>query len=207
MKFPDLIFVFESITLLIALFQFKKYKSNFYTFFILFVFFACLTELLGSLLSDGKTSTVWLYNIYTFFEFTSILGIYFFLNNGKNSKQIIILLAVIFYIIYGLSFKFVKLQNYTVIILPFFATPFMFLYLKHLLNSNQIINYKKELPFWLTVGFLIYYIGTVPFFSLLYIGGMRNRILFTLLTSIVLIMHIVFMGSLLWSKPTQKLSS
>lgn len=169
-----------------------------------YIIFAVIAEIGGKILDNGINSTLWWFNIYTFFEFSSIFGFYYFLTKNKLSKKIIVLVSFIFYVIYTLSFIYIKLQNYTVVILPFFIVPFMFMYLKELLNSNRITDYKKEIPFWLTVGFLFYYIGTVPFFSLLYIGGMYNRILFTLLTIIVIVMNIIFMGGLLWSKSIQK---
>ena len=83
----------------------------------------------------------------------------------------------------------------------------MFLYLQKLLNSSKIMNYKKVLPFWLTVGFLIYYLASVPFFSLQYLFGLYDRLLFTLLSAVVIIMHLIFIVSLIWIRPIQKSSS
>lgn len=200
----DGIHILELLTLIMAIYYWRKFQSFFFSSFIAFVLFALIVEILGIIFLKKKINSYWIYNIYTFFEFLAIIGIYYNLNKDYKSKKIIIWLSVIFYIIYFISFKFTDLQYYTVIMLPFFTTPFMFLYLKELLNSDNIINYKKEFPFWLTVGFLIYYLGTVPFFTLQYIVGLKDRILFTLLGVIVVIMHVVFIVGMVWSKPTQK---
>jgi hypothetical protein len=199
----DLVIFFEISSLVLTIIFFKKYKSSFYFYFISYLVFAILADAIGELYRGSNN--YWVYNIYTFFEFTSVLGIYYFLSKKQLSKKIIIYISIIFYGIYLLSFKYTSIQNYSVILLHFFILPFLFLYFQQLLYSNKILNYKKELPFWLTVGLLIYYLGTVPFISLMYLGGLRNRILFVVPSMIVLIMHLIFMASLIWSKPTQKL--
>ncbi len=202
LKFGDIVFVIEILSIVLSLRCLPKFKKTYYYFFIAFLVFAVLFETLGMVLKGNDN--YWIYNIYTFFEFSSLVGIYYYLNTSVKSKKIIIFLSIIYYIIYFISFKYVVLQKYTVIILPFFVVPFMFLYLQKLLNSSKIMNYKKVLPFWLTVGFLIYYLASVPFFSLQYLFGLYDRLLFTLLSAVVIIMHLIFIVSLLWIKPIQK---
>ncbi|AOW18385.1 hypothetical protein LPB03_13395 [Polaribacter vadi] len=205
LKFGDIVFVIEILSIILSLRYFPKFKKTYYYFFIAFLVFAVLFETLGMLVKGNNN--YWVYNIYTFFEFSSLIGVYYFLNTSTKSKKIIIVLSIIYYIIYFISFKYVVLQKYTVIILPFFVVPFMFLYLQKLLNSSKIMNYKKVLPFWLTVGFLIYYLASVPFFSLQYLFGLYDRLLFTLLSAVVIIMHLIFIVSLIWIRPIQKSSS
>ena len=202
LKFGDIVFVIEILSIILSLRYLPKFKSTYYYFFIAFLVFAVLFETLGMLIKGNNN--YWIYNIYTFFEFSSLIGIYYFLNTSVKSKKIIIVLSIIYYIIYFISFKYDVLQKYTVIILPFFVVPFMFLYLQKLLNSSKIMNYKKVLPFWLTVGFLIYYLASVPFFSLQYLFGLYDRLLFTLLSAVVILMHLIFIVSLIWIKPIQK---
>jgi len=198
----DLGIYFESLSLLLALLNVKKLGSKYFYFFIGYLCFALLFETIGNI--NFGANTYWIYNIYTFFEFLCVAGIYYTLMETSKSKKIILILSGIFYTIYFLSFIYVKLQNYTVILIPFFVVPFMFMYLKNLLNSKKIINFKKVFPFWITVAFLIYYIASVPFFSLQYLYGLRDRLLYTLLSVIVILMHLILSGGLLWSRPTQK---
>ena len=205
LKFGDIVFIIEILSIVLSIRYLPKFKRTYYYFFIAFLVFAVLFETLGMLFRGNDN--YWIYNIYTFFEFSSLIGVYYFLNTSAKSKKIIIVLSIIYYIIYFTSFKYVALQKYTVIILPFFVVPFMFLYLQKLLNSSKIMNYKKVLPFWLTVGFLIYYLASVPFFSLQYLFGLYDRLLFTLLSAVVIIMHLIFIVSLIWIKPIQKSSS
>lgn len=198
----DLVIYLEGLSFFLSILFIKHYKSIYFYFFIAYLFFAVFFETIGTI--THGTNNYWIYNIYTFFEFLSVVGIYYFLMETSQSKKVIISLSLIFFIVYFFSFVYKELQSYTILLIPFFAVPFMFLYLKNLLNSTKIINYKKVFPFWITVSFLIYYIASVPFFSLQYLFGLQNRLLFTLLSIIVILMHLIFIGSLLWSKPTQK---
>lgn len=198
----DLGIYFEGLNVFLSILFFKYYKNTYYYYFVTYLVFATLFDLIGRI--NFGENTYWIYNIYTFFEFICVAGIYYSLMETPKSKKIILILSGIFYSIYFLSFIYVKLQTYTVLLIPFFVVPFMFMYLKNLLNSKKIINFKKVLPFWITVAFLIYYLASVPFFSLQYLYGLRDRLLFVLLSIIVFLMHIILTTGLLWSKPTQK---
>lgn len=200
--FQDNIIYLEIVSLLLSLIFINKFKSKQYYFFISYLIFAIAADFIGGLITES--SDAWVYNIYTFFEYTSVAGIYYFLNNKPYSKKVIIYVSILFYFIYGISFIYIPLQRYTVIILHFFVVPFLFLYFQELLNSKKITNYKKELFFWITVGLLIYYFGTLPFITLSFIGRLQNKILWTIPAVILLIMHLIFMASFIWVRKIQK---
>lgn len=199
--FQDNIIYFEIVSLFLSLFFINKFKSKHYCFFISYLFFAVAADVVGE---QVKVDNAWVYNIYTFFEYTSVAGIYYFLNNKPFSKKVIIFVSIIFYIIYGISFLYTFLQNFTVIILHFFVVPFLFLYFQELLNSKKITNYKKQLFFWITVGLLIYYFGTLPFITLSFIEELQTKMLYTIPGVIVVIMHLIFIVNLIWLKKVQK---
>lgn len=202
MDLTDYFKYIETASLLTALFYFKKYKSKFYIFFILYLFFAIIADVVGGYYSG--TNNYWVFDIYTFFEFGSLFGIYYFLIENKKTRIIMSLISIVFYSILFIGIKYSILLRNAPVYMPFFIVSFIFLYLKQLLNSNQITNYKKILPFWLSVALLIFYLGGLPFFTLLYIGNLYGRILFSIVFFILLIMHIIFILSLIWSKPIQK---
>lgn len=200
--FQENIIFFEIVSLLLSILFIKTFKSKQYYFFISYLIFAIVADFVGGLITES--SDAWIYNIYTFFEYLSVVGIYYFLNKKPSSKKIVFYLSIIFYSIYAISFIYTHLQRYTVIILHFFVVPFLFLYFKELLNSNKITNYKKQLFFWITVGLLIYYLGTLPFITLSFIGILKNKILFTIPAIILVIMHLIFTVSLIWLRKVQR---
>lgn len=202
--FPSVTSCVEVASVVCALLLYRKHKAYYFYFFMVYLASAYLADILGELYrSEGNR---WLYNIYTFFEFSSIVFIYKFLLEEKFSKNILIGLAIFFYTWYAATFVFHQFEIYTVILLGFIITTIIFLYLKELLNSNKIISFQVSLPFWISVGFLIYYLGTLPFFSLLYLGGMKDRLLFTVLETLIIVMHLIFIAGLLWSKRQPNLS-
>ncbi len=200
--FQENIIFLEIISLLLSFLFINRFKSKQYYFFIGYLVFAIAADYIGGLINEG--SDAWVYNIYTFFEYTSVAGIYYFLNNKQLSKKVILYVSILFYFIYTISFIYIPLQSYTVIILHFFVVPFLFLYFQELLNSVKIYNYKKELFFWITVGLLIYYFGTLPFITLSFIGQLQNKILWNIPAVILVIMHLIFVLSLIWVRRIHK---
>jgi hypothetical protein len=77
---------------------------------------------------------------------------------------------------------------------------FIILFFRELLNSDKILNYKKMLSFWVSVGFLIFYLSTIPFFALIYSGFFDNRVMFPLLYSIIIVFHLCFIYGLVTCK-------
>lgn len=203
--FPGIISCVEASSIVCSIIFFKKFKGFYFYFFFAYLIFAYLADILGELFRP--TGNHWLYNIYTFFEFSTLLMIYYTLLEERFSKKLVMVLSVLFYIWYAISFEFESLQTYSLIMLGFVITTFIFLYLKELLNSNKITSFQVSLPFWISVGFLIYYLGTLPFFSLLYLGGMKDRLLFTVLETLIVVMHLIFIIGLVWSKKPLKQSS
>jgi hypothetical protein len=200
--FQQSIIFFEIASLLLSLMFIKKFKSKQYYFFISYLIFAVAADFVGGLITE--VSNAWVFNIYTFFEYSSVAGIYYFLNKNPFSKKVVFYMSIIFFCIYAISFIYTPLQRYTVIILHFFVVPFLFLFFQELLNSKKIINYKKQLFFWITVGLLIYYFGTLPFITLSFIGQLQTKVLFTVPGIIVVIMHLIFTVSLIWLRKVQK---
>ena len=201
MHLKDIIIYFEFATVLVALLQYKKHKQLYFKYFVAYVFVLFGFEfLIGNFFVKNNQS---IYNIYTFFEFNLVTIIYFNLNKEKLSRLIIKYLIISFNIIYFLSFYFLILKDYTVTLGALIVSVFMFLYLRELLNSSRIIDYKRNLSFWITVGMLFYYLCTIPFLALVYFIGLKGVLLFYIINIITIITHLCFIFGLLWSKRTE----
>ena len=118
---------FELATAILAIVFYKKYNDSFYNFFVLYAFCAFFVELSSTYFVEGNKW--WLYNLYTFFEFNSIVFIYYFLTKQRKSHQTIIFIATFFNSIYFLSFIYPSIQNYSPILLGVLVSVFVFLYL------------------------------------------------------------------------------
>jgi hypothetical protein len=201
MHLKDIIIYFEFATLLVALLQYKKHKQLYFKYFVAYVLVLFGFEfLIGNFFAKNNQS---IYNIYTFFEFNLVTVIYFNLNKEKLSRWVIKNLIISFNIIYFASFYFLILKDYTVTLGAVIVSFFMILYLRELLNSSRIIDYKRDLSFWITVGMLFYYLCTIPFLALVYFIGLKGVLLFYIINIITIITHLCFIFGLLWSKRTE----
>jgi hypothetical protein len=201
MPLVDTIIYFEFATVLVALLQYKKHKQLYFKYFVAYVLVLFGFEFLIATFFEKNNQSI--YNIYTFFEFNLVTIVYFNLNKEKLSRLIIKYLIVSFNIIYFLSFYFLILKDYTVTLGALVVSVFMILYLRELLNSTKIIDYKRELSFWITVGMLFYYLSTIPFLALVYILKLKDVLLFYIIHFITIITHLCFIFGLLWSKRTE----
>ncbi|SDS37567.1 hypothetical protein SAMN05216503_2865 [Polaribacter sp. KT25b] len=198
---------FEYASLIFALIYYTKYKEySFYKYFILYLLFIVIFEKLSSLDTPKDNwyecfnNGVKILNIFTFFEFNLVALIYHSLLKEKISKNILLYLVLFFNIIYLFSFYFIKLQNYTVVLEGIVNTVLVILYFRELLNSDRILNYKKLLPFWVSVGFLLFYLTSIPFFTLVYSSYFNSRIMFPILYSIIIVFHLCFIYGLISCK-------
>ncbi|PQJ77223.1 hypothetical protein BTO16_15405 [Polaribacter glomeratus] len=201
---------FEYASLIISLLFFTKYKE--YQFYKYFVFYLVAIVVFENLASQKIPKDDWfeffndgfkILNVFTFFEFNLVALIYYNLVKEKVSKNILFYLAFFFNLIYFLSFYFIKLQNYTVVIEGIVNTVLVILYFRELLNSDKILNYKKLLPFWVSVGFLLFYLTSIPFFTLVYSDLFNSRIMFPILYSLIIVFHLCFIYGLVTCKKTE----
>jgi len=193
-----------SITLVILTFRYKKFKSRFIFYFICFIYISLATELIGLYLWKVlEVNNSWVFNIYTFFEFNLIALMYLNITKDNKTEQVIKYVSIIFNIIYFFSFFYTPLQDKYITVMDFLAISiFSLFYMRQLLNSEKILNYKKHLPFWITVGFLIFYLSSIPFQFVR--ENLNTRRMFFIQMILIYIMHTCFIFGLLWSKEETK---
>ncbi|MDX6745211.1 hypothetical protein SHK09_00290 [Polaribacter sp. PL03] len=86
----------------------------------------------------------------------------------------------------------------------FIVTCAIFLFFKDFINSDRILNFKKSLPFWISVGLLIYYLGSIP--STLMINSFQKLLKVDIIfiskiaPFLAVIMYCVFIFGALWSQ-------
>jgi hypothetical protein len=205
-RLEDFYAYFELASLIFAVFYYSKYKGyGFYKYFLYYL----LSIVVFSFISRPEINRDWIeifnngvkvLNVFTFFEFNLIVLIYYHLIKNKNTLKLIKIIAIIFNIIYFISFFLLELQNYTVILEGIFNSFFIILFFKELLNSDSVLNYKKLLPFWISVGMLLFYLTSIPFFTVLYVRVLSNRIMFPILFSLIILLHSCFIFGLVSCK-------
>tara|TARA_R110002049_G_scaffold2846_13_gene23193 strand:+ start:1560 stop:2186 length:627 start_codon:yes stop_codon:yes gene_type:complete len=203
MDLSNLSYILEILTGIVALVLYKKYAIPFYKFFLGYLLVVIVVESLGVLFRIYQVPATQVYNIYTFFEYNLIALIYYNLTKETVSHKWIKSLMIFFNIVYFISFIFINLQDYTVLIGAIIVSLFMIFYLKELLKSDKIITFQKDLSFWITIAFLLYYLSTIPFYTVLYVISLESKtgkeILFTVQNLIIILTQLCFISGLIWS--------
>lgn len=183
----------------IAFFRLKKHKSEFMYLLTALLLLTFLNESIGLYHVSAKKTGGQIYHlIYTFFQFNIIALMYFKLIKDKISQKVILFLTVLFSVSFGVVF-FKNLSFIYLIIFGALNTSlYVFLYLRELLLSNEVLNYKRMLPFWVSVGFIAFYLPSIPFFSL--IKHMKDRGLFFILYVLIALMNLFIIYGLICSK-------
>ncbi|WP_299160079.1 hypothetical protein [uncultured Tenacibaculum sp.] len=193
----------QFVSAVLSLFFLYKKNTLFVKLITLFLVVTFFVELSGAYYrSIKKPNSFLIYQYYSLFEFIIIFFIY--QNLIKDAKLFIAskIIFIVFIATWILIYFDKSFYNYAIIIGSFNVGVSVFLYLRELLLSNEIINYKKLLPFWVSVGFLVFYLASIPFFS--FINYMRNRDLFPVLFSLIVLMNLIISFGLVWSSKEMK---
>ena len=177
-------------------------KTRFLKILTLFLVVTFLVELIGAYYTEVMKPSFFIYHYYTFFEYVIIYFLFEGLIKDKKRLNISRILLSVFVIMWGIIYYDKAYLFYSMIVGSFNVGVLAFLYLRELLLSNEIINYKKLLPFWVSVGLLVFHLPAIPFFS--FFSYMKNRNLFPILHSLIVLMNIIISFGLLWSNKKEE---
>ncbi|MCH3881658.1 MULTISPECIES: hypothetical protein [Tenacibaculum] len=183
----------------------KKYKSPFYLFLCIFFIVAVFTELMGAYNVDRYRAGKSTFNhlpLAAFLQFNSLALMYMKLIRKNRWIKIILGLSVLFSVSCIVVYFHYDMFSYLLVFGCLNTSLFSFLYLRELLLSDKILNYKKHFPFWVSVGLLVFYLPTIPFF--INMPFMKGRSLFFLLELLIVFMNLFIMYGLLCSKKEVK---
>ena len=181
------IYYLEAICLLFAFITYKSYSRtpNVYIFILLILTFLIetvgffnynypnnyfienLKTLVGSKLINEN---LWLYNLGMVFTFVIYIIYYYKLLKSLKSKFFLKIIFIIYIIVCIVDI----VQNYEFITVQYFNYIRIFgalsllvcsvLYLNEVFKSNRVLYFYKTLPFWVTIGALVFYLTTIPIF-------------------------------------------
>ena len=201
---------FEVLTALLGLyFLTKRRKDKILKYFVFFICYVAINELVGLYIKLNEGINAIIHNIYSLINFSFFFIIYMISLSNRFFRKLIIsffIFYIIIFIINGFFENYLnEYQRLPYIIGALFLIVTIFLYYIELLNSEKVLNAKKDLLFWISVGLLIYYVGNLPF------RIMRNyyseltdaTILFLVSFSLTLIMNSCFIIGFIWSDKKQ----
>lgn len=175
------------ITIVIGLFNYKKYSNNLQLkIWLYFVIYSFITEISAYLfVKIYHIRAIEIYN--TWWIVNSFFYILFFLSKIKSRKKRNIILGFtallgVYILISGLFFKQYSSVYFvdSWILGQLFVVLTIMMYYTELLKSDAILNIRYSLFFWISIGALIFNIGILPVFvigELIRFQGIFNYII------------------------------
>ena len=191
--FSDIIKYFELAAAITGFIYFGKLKGSFWRFFPFFLLILFLLECLGQYLSYNGNATLVLYK---FIVIPSIFGTYSYIFtkilSNKFSKFIYLGCIVFAASLYAeatfLASSHRFFCSFSLSVANIFFLIYVLKYYIELVNSEKILTFYNQLEFWFCSGILIFYLGCLPYFSLM------NLIVSKFYTSIFVPYTWVFIG-------------
>jgi hypothetical protein len=192
----------------------KKIKDTHWRWFPVYLGIIFLTEIVGEyfLFVRGDLST----NIAVYSYFGIPLQFFFFYwlfhqELKKTKKSVWPLVSAAIYLIslvadlaYISSIKF-YFESFSYIIGCIFLLVLLFIYFTRFTKSDEIINYRTSMMFWISLGLMLFYIGTIPFFAFRKVLYVEHKELFYVYWYVQFglnyLMYLFFTISFIWGKP------
>ncbi len=171
----------ELLAFLIGIFYYKKHQSRptyylvwflgitifseLFSWYAYFVNNGFLSFLKGTVLETNN----WVGNVYSIISYLFYITYFKWYLTSPKSISILNKVSIVFFIVSILEIIFSKgffissmpITNIFGTLLVFYSIAFYYL---ELLSSDQILNVHKSLPFYISVGALIFHLCTTPFF-------------------------------------------
>ncbi len=201
---PYLVTLLEFITALIALAAYAKYRHSNEKYFLIFLWYTLLIDILGAVLGDiFYVNNNGVYNAYTI---TSML-FYFFWYYSILKKQVFKKTVIVFSILFGIvAFLSLCFENwneyhsYTFVTGALFLMVLTLFHFHQLLNSDEVLIVKYKLSFWISTALLLFYVGMIPLFFLAEYTSIKGLSYQIILLSLNVILYGCYIIGFLWTK-------
>lgn len=147
-----------------------------------FLLITLLNEIYCYHLKKNMINTLVYYNIYNYYRFPFLSVIYFFASD-KSKVTLVVLKIFISLSVFLFTFNLFTYKNFFKLHSNYFLFGgvsiiiFSLAYLYYLLKKNSLINPLTIPFFWVSTGFLIYFLGVIPSIGVLNILASKNYII------------------------------
>lgn len=203
----------ELITVVIAailgVFHFLQVKDSYWKWFVFYLIFIAVAELFSGILL--KSYPYLRKHYYDFFIIPIEFLFYYWLFAKKslqNDKlfKISCIVYLIFFVIHLFildAVRSISAMSYTVGV--FFLAIMVYLEFMKQIKSDEILNYQSNKMFYVNIGVLLFYVGTLPFFAFDKLLYENNYVVWdwykTFFLLSVNVMYLLFSASFIWGKP------
>ncbi len=204
---------FELLACVIGFIYWKKIRNTYWRWFPVYLGLIVMIELTGKVLLDvfdDRASNIALYNYFGIpIQFLFFIWLFYCIFKNKKIKRwpIVGLVTYLgawiterFFLTdtrtWFMSFSYTVGNAILLILIILFFIKFI--------NSDEILDYKQSMMFWVSLGLLLFYLGTFPYYALRNTLHDNYRQLFNIYfyTSFILdyAMYILFSIAFIWGK-------
>ncbi len=197
---------------------FYKYRNTSIKYFLHLLWFITFSEFFGWYIRNtgnfaghvdelGRIYNTWVYNVLGFVTFIVLLYIYWGYLKNTAFKKYLKWFGLIYIVSYILNWIFLQdflIENAVIpeILGSIFLITAIIFYFIELLRSDKILIFHRMLLFWISIGLLLFYAGTIPF-VLEYNGykvipGIHK--LFLIIYILAILMYFIFTFGFIWSR-------
>ena len=162
-----IIFGLVIVTFLIGVLNYKYYKQTNLQFFMVFIGYTFVSEIVANVFILLSISSILIYNIYSLAYTVILILFYRKIVKNKIIKKSSIFLIVLFSLCVVLNSIFGQhiiymYQNNTYILGFLFVAILIMLFFVEILNSDKILSLGKLPIFWISIGLFIFNICLIP---------------------------------------------
>jgi len=209
-----LLYTFELLACVTGLVYWRKLKHSYWRWFVVYLAIIFGTELCGEYAGTLLQNLGLNFSIYNYFgiplQFLFFYWIFYkwFKPAVKKSFPLIGVFIYIFAILFETlylgrpktTFLFLSYVTGSIVLLLLIL---MFFF--DFINSREILFYRKSIMFWVCLGLLCFYLGTLPFFGLYFIIGDDHQNIFRGYAKVVIgldcLMYLIFSIGFIWGSP------
>ncbi len=200
----------ELVTAVIGSLYYHKYKDSLLKYFIFYLWFVVFVEYLGYFHGKyfAQGSNHLLYNIFYIISF----GYLFFLYGSilKKKKKIVkysYIVYIITFTVYGFFTDYLtEFQTIPYVVGASLLILAIIFYFTEILATEKVLHTKKNLLFWISVGLLLFYVGSIPFtITINYYAQIKEGIsfLFAINYCLIIILNLCYIIGFIWSNKKQ----
>lgn len=171
----NLLLFAEIAAFITALVVYRKFSRSHWKWFIIYLGFIVLAEFLGKLFTRYNTADakIILYDYIVIpVEFLFFIIMYWFESKPKGKTLFPILAATIYIISIVINFTIFREEKFFIHSFSYTVGTLMLLilsvhYLFQLSTSDAVLTFKTNICFWVSIGLILFYVGSIPFFGML----------------------------------------
>ena len=209
-------YCFEALPCFVGFLYWKKVGNSYFKWFVIYLLYIFLADLAGAIIKLCNFHNELYYDYFVVpIEFLFLFWLFYKTFQDYKYKRLPIiftgtylssfLIDVIFFSkhpfpFYSFSYSIGNLLL-LLLILRFFLL---------LISSDDVLQYRTNMMFWICIGLLVYYLGSFPFYGLKNNFAHKYLKLLKIYNNIALIldciMYLMFTFSFIWGKPNSRYS-